>query len=118
MFFLISENKNIIDSTKIKKNTVIMMLKYARDNGITHITTSSEFNILLSEGSYLVQTDDEGFEFGFYKIIQTGYFRDYRELEIVDRLTIQDVAPVDTTASDEQRAELLKHMDLKLTHFV
>ena len=118
MFFLISENKHIIDSSKIKKNTVIMLLKYAKDNGITHITTSSEFNMLLSEGSYLVQTDEEGYEFGFYKIIQTGYLRDYRELEIIDRLTIQEIAPVDTTATDEQRAELLKSMDLKLSHFV
>ena len=118
MFFLLTEKKHIIDSTKIKKNILVMLLKYAKDNGITHITTEGEFNLLLAEGKYLVQTDKEGFEFNFYEIIQTGYIRDYREVIVHDKLLIQDVAPVDTVASEEQRAELLKFMDLKLTHFV
>ena len=113
MFFLLCGNE-IIYSTTAKNNTVIMLLEFCKKKEIKKIVILKDFNVFLAEGEYLVQMDDEGFQFEHMKITQTGVIRDYREIKKVSKIHLQEYLPIDTRSTPEEKAKLIGEMDMKI----
>jgi hypothetical protein len=79
-----------------------MLLDYYTKREITKILKPSEFNpIALADGRYIVNILNSKTEFIEYEIINTGWVRDYKEWNKINKLNIVEVELSKTDRDDK-----------------
>ena len=117
-FFLISqkndEHPQILYSCKERKNIFELVLKYYTDNDIKGIIDSESFEPWsLQEGSYLVSQSRANNDFMVYKVMNTGWVRDYLEFEKVARIILTDHELTDRPTDNDDKTNVMTELRAK-----
>lgn len=117
-FFLVSqkdgERPEILYSCKERKNIFELVLKYYTDNDIKGIIDSESFEPWsLQEGSYLVSQSRANNDFMVYKVMNTGWVRDYMEFERVARIILTDHELTDRPTDNDDKTNVMTELRAK-----